>query len=230
VALALAAWSVYIGDRLLDARHARSPLRERHHFHWRRRKVLLPIALGAAVAAVAIVLYCMPLAARERNSVLAAAALAYFASVHSPWRVPAAKIGLRIPKELLVGILFTLACATPVWARMAGHRLHLLMPTVCFIALAWLNCHAIESWESAKDSARVSVVRLATALGSAALLCGAVAAAAHDLRQAALLAGAAVSGALLGWLDLRRRTLPPVALRAAADLALLVPMALLAIR
>jgi hypothetical protein len=118
---------------------------------------------------------------------------------------------------------------------MAGDRLHLLTPMLCFIALAWLNCHAIESWESERSesrigSARVSVVRMAAAHGSVALACGIVAAAAQDRRQAALLAAVAVSTALLALLDLRRRTLAPVTLRAAADLVLLVPMALLAIR
>ena len=62
-------------------------------------------------SSLALVLHSMPFAARERNSVLAAAALAYFTSVHSPWRVTEPKF--RFPKEFLVGILFTMACAAP---------------------------------------------------------------------------------------------------------------------
>ena len=45
VLLALATWSIYIGDRLLDARRALRTgalhsLRERHFFHWRHRRLL----------------------------------------------------------------------------------------------------------------------------------------------------------------------------------------------
>jgi hypothetical protein len=230
--LALAAWSAYIGDRLLDARNARGPLRARHHFHWKHRRVFLPIALAAAVAGLSLVLYSMPATARERNSFLAAAALVYFTSVHSPWRVSSPGLRLRIPKELLVGVLFTLACATPVWARVwagtPGQRLSLLLPVLTFIALAWLNCHAIEIWESRTRTQSAEVFRLATALAAVAMLFAAIASH-YNPRQAALLAAAALSAALLALLDSRRHDLTPLTLRAAADLVLLVPVALLAI-
>jgi hypothetical protein len=227
--LALAAWSAYIGDRLLDARNARGPLRARHHFHWKHRRVFLPIALSAAVAGLSLVLRSMPATARERNSFLAAAALVYFTSVHSPWRVSSPKLRLRIPKELLVGVLFTLACATPVWARIPSQRLSLLLPIFTFIALAWLNCHAIEIWESRTRTQSAEVFRLGTALAAVAMLFAAIASL-YSPRQAALLAAAALSAALLAFLDRRRPDLTPLTLRAAADLVLLVPVALLAIR
>jgi hypothetical protein len=228
--VALAAWCVYIGDRLLDARNARTPLQPRHHFHWKYRGVFVPIALVAAIVAIALVVHSMPYAARERNSVLAAAALAYFTSVHSPWRVPAAKRWIRFPKELLVGVLFTLACAAPTLTRIAGLRgnarlLELLPTLLVFIILAWLNCHAIESWES-RFLQRSAVRRPAIALAAIALLAAAIAAIFLDPRQAALLAAASSSAALLGFLDRRQHSLTPIALRACADLALLTPLAL----
>jgi len=228
--VALAAWCAYIGDRLLDARNAHTPLRERHHFHWKHRRVFLPVAFAAAIVAIALVLHSMPLAARERNSVLAAAALAYFTSVHSPWRVPAAKPWLRFPKELLVGVLFTLACAAPTLTRIAGRRTGptavALLPAIVFIVLAWLNCHAIEFWEG-QSKQRSAVQRPATALMVIALLAAAVSAVGHGPREAALLAAAALSAALLAQLDRHRHNLTPIALRACADLALLTPLALL---
>jgi hypothetical protein len=54
--LALTAWAVYIGDRLLDARAAiRSGethrLRERHFFHHRHRRVFGVLAVAASCAA-----------------------------------------------------------------------------------------------------------------------------------------------------------------------------------
>jgi hypothetical protein len=228
--IALAAWSVYIGDRLLDVRNARTPLRPRHHFHWKHRRIFIPIALAAAIVALALVAHSMSYAARERNSVLAAAALAYFTSIHSPWRVPYTKSWLRFPKELLVGILFTLACATPTLTRLTSvritaHLLALLPAILVFIALAWLNCHSIESWES-QSSPVYAVLRPAAALFAVALLASANAALRHDPRDAALLAAAAMSVALLALLDRHRHALAPVSLRACADLALLTPLIL----
>ena len=93
--LGLAAWFAYIGDRLLDAYRRSDGLRARHHFHWRHRRVFLPVALLAAAGAVGIALSVMPLAARERGSMLAAAALVYFASVHSPRRRPIRRVTSR---------------------------------------------------------------------------------------------------------------------------------------
>jgi hypothetical protein len=229
--VALAAWCAYIGDRLLDARIAHTPLRARHHFHWKHRRIFLPIAFAAAIVALALVLHSMPFAARERNSILAAATLAYFTSVHIPWRVPAAKPWLRFPKELLVGVLFTLACAAPTLTRIAGRRagptaVAVLPVILIFIVLAWLNCHAIEFWE-AQSQLRSAVERPAIALMAIALLAAAIAAIGHGPRGAALLAAAALSAALLAQLDRHRHSVTPIALRACADLALLTPLVLL---
>jgi hypothetical protein len=224
--LALSAWSFYIADRLLDARNANTPLRARHHFHWKHRRIFAPLAAVAAIVAIVLVLHSMPFAARERNSVLAAAALAYFTSVHSPWRVAAPKF--RFPKELLVGTLFTLACAAPTLNRIAGHRLTLLPAILIFATLAWLNCHAIESWES-DSRRRLAVLGPAIGLAVAASLAS-FTLSRHDSRQAALLAAAALSAIFLALLDRRRQRLSPITLRASADLVLLTPLLVLVVR
>jgi hypothetical protein len=236
--LALCGWSVYIGDRLLDAyramrsfrlSHMQSDiegLRPRHYFHWKHRRVLLPLAIASAMIAVALVAYYMPLPARERNSVLAVAALAYFTSVHSPWRISPRR--LQIPKELLVGILFTLACALPIWSRVSaseGQRLALLPSTLAFIALAWLNCEAIEAWESAPHRNRIFYC--AIALCATTALASARTAGMHEPLMAGLLASAAFAAGLLALLDRRAARLAPTTLRAAADLALLTPVLLI---
>lgn len=233
VVLALTAWSFYIGDRLLDARQARTPLRARHRFHWRHRRIFLPIAILSAAVGLALVFHSMPLVARERNSVLAAAALAYFGSVHFPGRTSLRRF--KIPKELLVGILFTLACAAPVLARIAGpdvtdRRLGLFPALLCFIALAWLNCHAIESWESATNESNVAIRNLGLGLAIVTLLIAGIEIGVHDLRAAALLAAAALSAFSLSWLDQHRHRMDSITLRAAADLVLLTPLLLLAAR
>ena len=239
ITLALATWSAYIADRLLDAYRAHKPqtgvphisilrcgidgLRPRHLFHWQHRRLFLPTAIASAAAALTLVLINMPPTARTRNSVLAAAALAYFTSVHNPWRLPSPK--LRIPKELLVALIFTLACAIPTWARISTGRLVLLIiPILTFIALAWLNCQAIETWEAA--TRRAPILPLAATLATLSLL-AAIFLAQHHPRIATLEAAAAVSAALLALLDRTQHRLTPTNLRAAADLVLLTPLALL---
>lgn len=237
ITLALAAWSAYIADRLLDAHRAHLPstgiaatcslsLRPRHHFHWKHRRLFIPLALAAGLTALSLVLVNMPLAARERNSVLAAAALAYFTSVHNPWRLAAPKFRLKLPKELLVALIFTLACAIPTLTRMPTRRPELLIPILAFISLAWLNCQAIETWESTPP-ARNPIFPLATALTASTALVATIFLAGHQTRMAALLAAAATSATLLALLDRHRHRLNPTTLRAVADLVLLTPLALL---
>jgi len=238
VVLALAGWSFYILDRLLDARRclthrkdAQFPgfsptlLRARHYFHWKHRRIFAPIAIVAAVVAVGLVWHSMPVAARARNSVLAAAAMAYFTSVHSPWRVSSRRASSwRLPKELLVGILFTLPCSVPVWSRMAAGREALVAPILVYMALAWLNCVAIETWESGE---RTSIFRVALGLAAVAVAAAALCFALHWPRVALLLASAALSAGLLATLDRMRGKLGAATLRATADLVLLTPLALL---
>jgi hypothetical protein len=236
VALALAAWSVYITDRLLDARFAHhkstaSSLQERHNFHWKHRARFLPVAILTAVAAVALDLHYMPYAARVYASFLATAALVYFAAVHSirlPSRIDSHRFVLArffLPKELLVAVIFTLACAGPAWVRSnTSTRLASLATIFAFIALAWLNCRAIDAWESTLPP-RAPIFLHAILLAAVALAAAAIAL--RSPRTAAMFFAASISAALLALLDRRRCRFAPTTLRAAADLALLVPAALL---
>ena len=238
VLMALGTWTVYIGDRLLDARaglRSGTPhrLRERHDFHWRHRRLLIPLAVVTAGAATAIIFVLMPPGIRERNSVLGVAALAYFSGVHSRRRAPAWLAPL-VSKELLVGVLFTAGCALPTFTRMrlsapASVLWIMLAPVVFYAALAWLNCHAIERWEAARNV--LHPARIFTAAGLLAFigLLLAVAVAPLQPRTAALFAAGAASAVLLALLDRMRIRLTPLALRAAADLVLLTPL-LLALR
>jgi hypothetical protein len=246
--LALAAWSVYVADRLLDVRSALITdrlhrLRLRHHFHWRYRRIFFPLALVAACAAFFIVLRCMPMAARMRNSVLAAAALAYFSGVHSPRKLPAL-LSRIFSKESMVAILFTTACALPAFSRalalLPARSASTLWPfysmAFFFTLLAWLNCHAIERWESNEETSlsessiagtpQFRVFNQAILLTITGLLLAAMLAAIHPRAAALILAGTA-SALLLALLDRCRSRLTPLALRVAADLVLLSPIALL---
>jgi len=236
--LVLGTWSVYVGDRLLDARRALASdqtrsLRERHYFHWRHRRLLIPLAASAAAAAATIIFSKMPAALRERDSVLALAALVYFSGVHLPGaqrRIPTllvpapSRLAPLRSKEFLVAILFTAGCALPTLTRLHGvstaSLAALLLLIAYFACLAWLNCAAIECWESGGAS---RIGARALVLGGAGLLGGVACAAANLPMGLALIAGAA-SALLLGVLDRRREKLTPVSLRCAADLVLLTPI------
>jgi hypothetical protein len=229
--LALAVWSVYVADRLLDARSAlRSAdlrlLRDRHFFHWRHRRVLLPLALAAAAVAAWIVFTRMPLVARERNSILAAASLVYFSRVHSGRKL-SPLLPKLLSKELLVGLLFTAGCAIPTLTRISisAALWPLLIPIAFFALLAWLNCHAIDRWESGQNFTSLPIFSPAGFIALAGLLLSALSRA--QPRSAALFAAAAVAALLLALLDRLRNRLTPVALRAAADLVLLTPLFLI---
>jgi hypothetical protein len=244
VLLALAAWAVYVFDRLLDVRGALRTgelggLRERHRFHHRHRRLLMPLAVAAAAAAAAIVFTLMAAAARDRNSVLAVAALAYFTRVHSNARTADSGGARLFRKELLVGVLFTAACALPAFSRAAVMHGAQIGPfaaaAVFFALLAWLNCHAIERWESGLSEgepgissigARSGVFALAFLLACAGVLAAALIFVVQPRAAVLLLAGAA-SALLLGLLDRARGRMKPLTLRACADLVLLTPLLLM---
>jgi hypothetical protein len=238
--LALVVWVVYIGDRLLDARadlqtlQIRS-LRERHYFHHRHRRVLVPLAVAATCAAVVIVFSLMPAPARERNSVLAVAAGAYFSAVHSSRKLQKLlppKLASLDSKEFVVGLLFASACALPALSRAASGPRSPLWPlwlaTLFFAALAWLNCYAIERWEAASQPTRNSrVLPAACSLGLTGLLLTAAVLYSNQPRAAALIAAGAGSALLLAQLDRSQRCLTSLAMRTCADLVLLSPVLLI---
>jgi hypothetical protein len=172
VLLALVAWTVYIADRLLDARNGLRTgeiqrLRERHFFHHRHRKILGSLAVASACIAAWIVFSLMPAGALERNSLLAAAAVAYFSGVHTSRRLPQVLTPL-LSKEFLVGVLFTAACVQPSLSRAAAGPGEPPWPPIAvaayFAALAWLNCQSIERWESeaAEQTGKALVARKGT--------------------------------------------------------------------
>ncbi|MGB6192628.1 MAG: hypothetical protein WBF42_09185 [Terracidiphilus sp.] len=227
--LALGTWAVYIGDRLLDARPAvRSGnldhLRERHYFHWTHRHSLISLALLAAATSTAIIFLLMPAGMRKHNSVLAAAALAYFSGIHFAGEPPR-RLAPVFSKEFLVGILFTAGCAFPTLSRMQTLSDIPLFAVVAFFALlAWLNCYAIDRWESGGPSA---IASSGSALALAGLSLGLICLRAASLHTAALLGLGSLSALLIVLLDAFHDRLTPVTLRAAADLVLLTPLLLL---
>jgi hypothetical protein len=233
--LACGTWTVYVGDRLLDAYRAiRSQdlraLRERHYFHWRHRRSLIPTTGITAAIAIALIVVRVPAGIRHRDSVLAAAALAYFSGVHSTARLPGWLRNLVsrtfvsrkfATKELLVGLLFTAGSIAPAIARVPFVDWPLRACFVLFVLLAWANCSAIESWESSRMASGVlqhtTVLALACIAASGVLVF-------VNWRLSALACSAGISALLLALLDCKRAAISPLTLRALADLALLTPL------
>jgi hypothetical protein len=258
--LALATWSAYVGDRILDARAfgvqagadptMRRALRERHYFHWRNRRLLVPLAAAAACVAGVVVLSLLPSFVRERGFILAAAALAYFSGVHTaPW-LERRRLSLPrlVSKEFLVAVLFTAGCILPAWSRLRASGAQEFLLTwlwICgifFAALAWLNCRLIAEWEednndreAGEQHRRTGTFKLfpahstnfsvAVLLASAGFTLAYIAAGLHS-RASLLTAAGALSALLLATLDSLRTRMTPLALRACADFVLLTPLLL----
>lgn len=234
-ALGLGTWSVYLGDRLLDARRAMVPLRTRHWFHWRHRLLFLPLAVINLLVALALVVWQMPAVIREHDSLLALAATVYFVTVHNRGTQnlhpherstapatgsPAARLRHWFSKEAIVGLIFALVCAAPAAACPAGRFADLFLPVSACFLLAWMNCWLIEQWEAGHSGGTSRQIAFALGmllLGTADLLLHASAAGAFLLELAA-------SALLLAWLDRNRTHLKALYLRAAADLVLLTPL------
>jgi uncharacterized membrane protein len=235
LALGLVVWAIYIGDRLLDAQRNRGSrydhdLQERHYFHWRYRRMLIPLAAISAAAALWLVSSHMSGAAIGKDSFVAAATLAYFSGVHTRRGAPgvATRLAKRIvSREFVVGAIFSAGCVLPVVTVEGARHLDrplapVLIPAGLFFAvLAWLNVRAIGDWESLAISNRVQ--KAAWVLGGCGLVL-AIGLVSISPRIAALCLSGTASALLLALLDRSRRRLTPLALRIAADAALLIPV------
>jgi hypothetical protein len=242
VVLALVVWVIYVVDRLLDARTGLANgslhlLQARHSFHWRNRQILIPLCACATAAAGWMVLTRMPAMGLRSDSAVGLATLAYLSNVHGGkdgggWmrrirRRFSRRISRLVPRECVVGVMFSAGCLLPVMAR-TRLTWDVTATAVALAALAWLNVGAIGCWEGCRE--KPSRTRGA----AIALACACVALAAVLARtqpgSAEVVLAAGVSALLLAALDAMTATMEPVVLRAAADLVLLTPLFLLAAR
>lgn len=232
-AMFVAVWMLYAADRLLDARaapagEAGAELEERHRFHQRHRRAFMSCFLAASVLLAAL-LHRLPAASLHLYTLLAAPLAGYLLLIHAPALPP----GVRLPKELAVGIFFPAAVFIPTVAHVPALRAWLLVPALLFAGLCTLNCLFVYAWEHPLDrrlahpTTRWATAHLpllswtlaALSLAAATLLRHGVRT--HDVAWAAAACGA---GALL-LLALHRAgdRFANVHLRALADAALLTP-------
>ena len=242
--LGLATWLLYVADRILHGvrKERRELLRDRHLFPARHRRAFLPAALVLAVLSVWMALTRMYPKALHEDLFLSIFVLLYLWLVHAASRVSARRRTRWLPKELVVGIIFASATAVPAWSRLSDRsgmeKIQLFEAVVLFAALCWINCVAIEKWETeplsplhrpaplgAHTSTRWAADHLQHILVFIALLSiiAAYLAPASGLR-AVYLASLLSSGLILA-LDARRSRIAPLHLRIAVDAALLTPLA-----
>ena len=213
-ALGLAVWMLYAADRMADAAGG-TELQERHRFHHRHRH-----ALGGAVAGALPVLILLvsllPHTLRTAWMLLALPLAAYVAAVHA--------LRLRVPKELLVSILFATTCFTPL--MLVEHGTETCAAMLLFGALCWLNCAALARWEGAPRSAMDGGTAWAATHLRAACFTLAVAAGVMLFVSHARVVALPVffSSMALLMLERARTRMQPVHLRALADAALLTPL------
>jgi hypothetical protein len=241
--MALAVWVLYAADRLLDARvlDARShvgdlhhELEARHYFHHRHHRAFV-IGMALAGATLAALLPTLPAAAIRLYLVESALLLVWFLILHGTHKAH------RLPKEIAVGLFFAAATFIPTVSRApfvasAALRFTLAPATLLFAALCSLNCLFIYAWEHeapGHGSARLPhpTTRLAlrhlTALAVGIAVAAAVLMLFKSLSPWPIAAACGISALLLLFIDRNRRQFPQITLRAAADLALLTPLAVL---
>jgi hypothetical protein len=214
VLLVLAVWLIYVADRALDAWSGlgRTPRHEFYRRHWR---MVLPVWLAALAAGAWLAATQLSPALFHRGLALLAAVVLYFGAVH----LAPESIRRAWPKEAVVGLLFALGASLEAWTkiRTAADVITVLL----FSCLCWINCAAIEKWESSGG--------IEWPVGAAALCVGAAAfLLLYEHRP--VLGGAEMASALAFLLlDRGRRRFSADALRVLADAALLSPVLFLPI-
>jgi hypothetical protein len=220
LALPLTVWAIYLADRLFDSlRPLEITLPARHHFYRTHRTAAL-ILLTCVSTLLALSLRNLPPAVLHNGLAVGALVAAYLLIVH------ALPLSLRryLPKELAVALIFSAGTTLSVWTRMA-HPASILFPALLFALLCWLNCSAIEAWESNQSNPLTTHLTSVSLITSATALLLAPWNACHFLLIAIAFCGLAYC-----WLNRVRPYLDSDALRVLADLPLLTPLLLLGLR
>jgi hypothetical protein len=238
-AMFLAVWILYAADRLLDARSAdTTTLEERHYFHDRHRRTFVALIAIAAVVLAALTPSLFPKALRI-YALLGALLSGWFLMIHT--RLAHER---RLPKELAVGLFFAAAIFVPTISRRPDLRLPLLAPAALFAAVCALNCMYLYAWEHPANRANANwttrlvthhLTQVAATLLAVSILCAVSLTFANFVLPTSttlwpIPAACAAGTLLLLLLDRNRTKLSPLALRAAADLALLTPLLFLRIK
>jgi hypothetical protein len=211
VLLVLAVWLIYAADRTIDS-FTGEAVYPRHVFYRRHWRVLLPFWILVLGSGLALAWARLPAELFYGGLALGSAVMLYFALLH---------LGiLQKTKEAAVAVLFALGATLSAWSnvRTAAD----VEAIALFSCLCWINCVAIEHWESqARPSWPIARAAAFVAVAAALLL----------FSSRPVIGGAVTASALcFVLLDGARRHFSRDALRVLADVALLSPVFLLGIR
>ena len=218
-ALAIAVWLLYVADRVLDAtRGDAAVLQARHFFHLRQRW-WFAAAAGMLMPVLAWLVLRLPSPVCAVWVWLALPMGVYATAVHL-WPVR------RLPKELVVSLMFALATALPALSESQTHQSRIVLAGTLFAVVCWLNGLAIARWEGSSGRPRLESRSTRWGARHLYLLCLCVACMGVALAGVAgwPAAACAASAVLLVWLDRTRASRDAVAQRALADAALLTPL------
>ncbi len=205
--LVSAVWLIYAADRTLDA-WSGSGLRPRHEFYRRHWRVVLPVWTAVLALACWLAWTGLPRPVFEHGAWITAAVGVYFVAVHATRR--------KWPKEAAVAVIFGLGASVAAWTRVETRAD--VITVILFSCLCWINCVAIEHWESGRNDFPVALLSACVGIAAIVIL----------VRDRPILGCAeALSAAAFVLLDLRRLKLSADALRVLADAALLSPIFLL---
>jgi hypothetical protein len=240
--------------RILDTTSSESrpsppDIEGRHRFHHRHRTAFITAILLTSVALAAL-LHSLDPRSIHLYVLLATLLAAWMLVIHIGPRPN--NTARRLPKELAVGIFFPAAVFMPTHARTAptptalhflGITANWIRPTllpaaILFAALCTLNCLCLYAWEhptprlqdfiplhrlQAHWTTRWATTHL-TWIALAILAISTIASLSRALPIALPALTCSLSTAALFGLNLYRRRLSPIHLRAAADLVLLTPL------
>ena len=161
--LAATVWLIYSADRMLDAWRG-AVNRPRHEFCRRHWRALLPVWSVVLGGTACVAWSTLPWPIFARGLCLLAAVAVYFAAVH------AAPAWMRKywPKEAIVGVLFALGASLVAWSHLRSAAD--IVTVLLFSCLCWINCAAIEKWESGAGHWPVAAAAAFVALSAVVLL------------------------------------------------------------
>lgn len=215
--LLLTVWLLYALDRCFDSLRPAGPAESpRHRFYRLHRGEVRPFALAAVCTIVLLAVTALPPPILASGAAIAMAVLLYFGIVHlTSW---------RWCKELAVAALFALGVCLPAASLAPAFPPALILPAVLFTLLCWLNCAAIDRWESGPENPHASTRWIAGHLRSAALLIVGIAVGGYARTASLIFAAVAVSALAFLLIDRAQSRLSTNALRVLADFALLSPL------
>lgn len=232
--LAISVWFIYVSDRLLDALRWKSGEMAPRHLFYRRHWRSLATAAFAGLLLLSWLCTQIDPEMRRNGFLLLGAVIGYFLIVH----LGPSTLRKFWPKEIVVGLIFSLGTCLPIWTLTPSAHTELLAPALLFAALCTLNCMAIEFWEwdryeSESNTAphRITMwtgIRLAPATVSVALLSAACFAISPEPMLSFYVASfiSAVGLFSLAW---QANRMPVELLRVLADVVLFTPIFVLAI-